>query len=617
MSASSTITAAVRATFRSLTRGERIAYVVILVARAVVGLLDVAGIAVIGVIASLAAIRLDPSAEPVRLFGLSLPQVDNQGLVVLVVIVLALFVAKALIAVLLVRGQAYFVARIETRVANRMIDYLLDGSLLDATRASKAEVQFTLNGSVTYAYTGLLNNVATLVAESFLLLVIVAALLAVNPVVSIFTLVYFTLVVVLIQSVIGRHVKLAAERVVEGTIATTNALSDILDAFREVAVLGKQRVFAESVAAPRERIAHNNATMTYLAGMPRYVVETALILGVVILVAQQFLMGGLAAGIVTVGVFLAGGVRMMSSLLPLQTALANIRNNTVQARPALALLERIDALPPAPTFEPVDDVPTRGLEVRVDNVSFRYPGSRVAAIEGMTFSVAGGRNIALIGPSGAGKTTLVDLILGLVPPDSGAITIGGAPAAALRLSHPGQIGYVPQRPGIVSGSIAENIALGVAPNEIDLVALDAAIDAAYLRDFVDGLPDGVNTSVGKQADALSGGQIQRIGIARALYTGPRLIVLDEATSGLDASSEDFVSMRLRELHGEVTVVIIAHRLSTVQHADEVFVVDGGRIIASGDFATVRREVPMVAEYVKLMSFAAEDSAAAAAAEDSA
>jgi ATP-binding cassette subfamily C protein len=243
-----------------------------------------------------------------------------------------------------------------------------------------------------------------------------------------------------------------------------------------------------------------------------------------------------------------------------------------------------------------------GLDVVVKDVEFSYAGNVEATLRDIDLSIGGGQHVAIIGPSGAGKTTLVDLLLGLVIPDSGVVTIGGVEPTQLRMAFPGLISYVPQKPGLVSGTIAENIALGVPTDQIDLARVQEAVDAAYLGEFVESLPEGVNTSVGKQADALSGGQIQRLGLARALYTRPRLLILDEATSALDAGSEAFVSASLAKLDKDVTVLVIAHRLSTVQHSDAVHVVENGRITASGKFSILRKTVPMVAEYVKLMSF---------------
>jgi ATP-binding cassette subfamily C protein len=210
--------------------------------------------------------------------------------------------------------------------------------------------------------------------------------------------------------------------------------------------------------------------------------------------------------------------------------------------------------------------------------------------------------VALVGPSGAGKSTLAELVLGLALPTSGTVKVGGTDPISLRAAAPGAVSYVPQKPGMVAGTIAENVALGIDTAEIDRDRVHEVLRFAQLEDFIRTLPDGIDATVGKQADAFSGGQIQRIGLARALYQQPRLLVLDEATSGLDAGTESVISESLQKLRGDTTLVVIAHRLSTVQHADVVFVVENGQIAASGDFATVRRDVPMVAEYVKLMSF---------------
>jgi ATP-binding cassette, subfamily B, bacterial PglK len=612
-----TVFKAVRASIGFLTPRERAKYFTLIIVRALTGILDVLGIGLIGLIASIAATGLsgESNSKPVRVLGITLPALSGETIVLLVLAVLCIFIFKAISAILLVRGQAFFVAGVESKNAERIARFLLSGNLASAKRYSKAELQFALTGSTTYAFTGILNNVATLVSESFLLLVVTATLFVVNPVVAIFALAYFGIVVVIIQVFIGRSLRRSGKEAVEGTVETINTLSDTLDTFREISVLQKQDLFIKRITKSRGRIAQSGATMTFLAGMPRYVVETALILGVVILVSQQFLTNELATGLVTVGVFLAGGVRMMASLLPLQSALGNMKQNVEQAAASLDLLGQVRDYnaegPASAELVPMPEFAPGGLKVELDNVSYRYAGVSSDVIRAVSLSLSAGSYVAFIGPSGAGKTTLVDLVLGLVEPSRGAVRIGGIDPVSVRKAAPGLVAYVPQKPGLVSGTIAENIALGVEPSEIDYDRIAEVIEAAHLADFIAGLPAGLATSVGKQVDALSGGQIQRIGVARALYSRPRLLVLDEATSGLDAGSEALVAQSLNALHGEVTVLVIAHRLSAVQYADVVHVVEAGRITASGSFKEVTKSVPMVAEYVRLMSFDDDSNASSA------
>jgi ATP-binding cassette subfamily C protein len=429
----------------------------------------------------------------------------------------------------------------------------------------------------------------------------------INPVAAVAAIAYFAMLVFLIQTFVGRRLRLAGNEAADGTVETSGILSDSIDTFREIYVLGRQHYFVRMVRDARSKLARSSATYAFYAAMPRYVIETGLILGVVVFAGILVLSGSVAEGLVTLGVFLTGGVRIMASLLPLQTAAAAIKITTEQSRSAHALLAEarddlslLDTPPADPTGSVRAALPA--LPVDVAGAAFRYSGSPRDAISDVTLSIAAGSYAALIGPSGAGKTTLVDLLLGLVVPSDGTVRIGGRAPDELRDSSPGVLSYVPQKPGMVSGTIAQNIALGVEPGEVDLSLLERVIDDSFLRELIDSLPDGSETQVGKQADGFSGGQIQRIGLARALYAQPRVLILDEATSGLDASSEAFIGKTLAALHGEVTVLVIAHRLSAVQHADTVFVIEGGRITAQGEFAELRRSVPMVAEYVKLMSF---------------
>jgi ATP-binding cassette subfamily C protein len=600
--------AAARLALGYLTPRQRVTYFSLVIVRALTGFLDVFGIFLVGFIASVGAAQLSSSggSGSTTILGIKLPVLTETDLVLLIVFVLVVFVGKAFLAIMLTRAMTSFLARIETQNAIDISELVLRGSLDDMKRYSKAQFQYAITSSTSALFTGILNNVATLFSEGFLLVVVVAGFFVVNPVAALFALGYFTIVIVAIQFFIGASIRRAGRDSASGTVDTTNALSDAIDSFREISVLSKQGLFLERLTESRGRLSRSAATFAFLGGMPRYVVETSLILGVVIFVGQQFLFGTLSSGIVTVGVFLTGGVRIMASLLPLQGAVTMLGQNYHQSAIAVELLDRERALAltarEAPEQTAIEVDRDHAVGVEVAGVRFRYPGDEADTLNDIALSVKPGSYVAIIGPSGAGKTTLVDLILGLISPDSGTVRIGGVEPVALRGVAPGLVSYVSQKPGLVSGSIAENVALGVRPDLIDHELVDASLRSAYLTDFVATLPEGTATSVGKQADALSGGQIQRIGLARALYAQPRFLILDEATSGLDAGSEAFIAESLKKLHGSVTVVVIAHRLSTVQHADLVHVVQDGRITASGSFASLRKSVPMVADYVKLMSF---------------
>lgn len=597
--------AAARSALSFLTARERMVYVMLVTARALVGILDVLGILLVGLVAALGATSFDGTSDAAFL-GVPLPQLDAAGLLWLVVTVLAVFVIKAVIAIVLSRALTGYVARIEARNADILTGHLLGGSLANVKRMSKADFQFAITDSTRWTFTGLLNNVASLFVEGFLLLLVAAAFLVVNPVVAVFALGYFALIVVGMQAGIARILRRAGEDGVDATVETVSSVSDTIDTFREISVLGRHDLYLDRLSASRSRLARSGATLAFLGGLPRYVVETALILGVVVFVGQQLLTGELANGLATLGVFLGGAVRIMGAILPLQTAVAAMKVNTELSGRARALLEearrdptRVSTPEPEGDGAPVDG--PVGIELR--GLGYRYPDDPDSAVlDGVALDIEPGSFVALVGPSGAGKSTLVELILGLAIPTTGTVRLDGRTPLALRTAAPGTVSYVPQRPGLVSGTIAENVALGIEAGDIDRARVEEVLRFAQLDEFVASLPHGIDTSVGAQADAFSGGQIQRIGLARALYVPPGLLVLDEATSGLDAGTEAVISESLRKLHGDTTVIVVAHRLSTVQHADTVFVIENGRVTASGDFATVRRTVPMVADYVKLMSF---------------
>jgi ATP-binding cassette subfamily C protein len=432
--------------------------------------------------------------------------------------------------------------------------------------------------------------------------------------------IYFALIFALFHWFSSSQFLAAGAHLSSGSVSVAQVVTDITNAYREISVSNKMGYFLDIFAKAREAVSRGEAMRTYLSSIPRLVVETALILGALAFLGLEIVRSGGQQNFATLGILLVGGLRIMSSLLPLQRSFAELNFIKPQAEGAQELLEEIRSQnTPQETEHHADSQPSdslpgdKALRIEVKDVVFDFKDDSEISVPGavgpsrpvidrVSLTVREGGYIALVGPSGSGKSTLVDLILGLFQPDSGAVLIDGVPPQRFFRENPGSVGYVPQRPGIVSGTLAENVALGVSLNEIDEARVWEAIHAAELSDFVESLPHGVHSDLGPHSDSLSGGQKQRLGLARALYSRPRLLVLDEATSALDAQTESSVTESLMTLRGEVTIVVVAHRLSTVQNVDEAFVLVEGTVLAHGPFSALRKEVPLIQNYVELMSF---------------
>jgi ABC-type multidrug transport system fused ATPase/permease subunit len=306
--------------------------------------------------------------------------------------------------------------------------------------------------------------------------------------------------------------------------------------------------------------------------------------------------------VATLSVFLAAGSRIAPAVLRVQQGSVTIRGNLGIAAPTLDLIE---FLGDADQIENVDDsvdIRHDGFEgkIEVRDVSLTYPTKEIPAISNISLDIPAGKSVAFVGTSGAGKTTIIDVILGVLNPDKGTVKISGKPPLETFAKWPGAVSYVPQDVVISNGTIRENVALGfpiaVATDELVIDALRVA----QLDDFVANLPNGLDTPVGERGAKISGGQRQRLGIARAMFTKPLLLVLDEATSSLDGETEANITDAINALRGSTTVVIIAHRLSTIRDADIVVYLADGKVTAVGTFEEVRASVPDFDKQAKLM-----------------
>lgn len=628
-----------------LTGREKIGFLAIVFARVVVQALDVLGLAAVGLLGAMLASGLNNGSDA-EFFGYSISIESSETYLWVTAVIAGFFVSKSALAIVLLRVTVSFLARVEADATTEVVGYFFSSDISRLKVASRGEIQWVASTASYIAFSGMLYSGSAVVTESALFLAIFAGFVVVDPATAGIITLFFLGMILIFQVSITKRLRLLGKRLARDSVTVNNSVLDLVNAFREATVLEKRGVFLGRFDVARRRYALDRGLQRFVMGVPRYIIEVGLIIGVMALIVWQFARGELAEGLVITGVFLAGGVRMMAALLPLQNAINDIRMNAPQAARAQDLItlarkgmpdvasERVANATTATSDSGGDgpkDVDTdtdtniatdinadingdtaaqlktdSAIAVSVDNVSFSYPDGVDEVVSGVTLDIQPGHFVALVGPSGAGKTTLADLILGIHTPTSGRVSASGSSPEALRKRSPGIVAYVPQNPGMVSGTLAQNVALGLEPGEIDDARVHEVLSQAGLDDVARAMSHGIHTSLGEQSDGLSGGQIQRLGIARALYSRPRLLVLDEATSALDAETEAGIAQTIEKLRGDTTLVVIAHRLSTIQHADTVFVIDDGSLVASGTFNQVRRQVPLIERYVELMTIQAKD-----------
>jgi ATP-binding cassette subfamily C protein len=593
-----------------LTKSEKLFFAIRAGLRMALNGLDIVAVGLMGVLGAITATGL--SGQSFEIFGFTLPQPTAGNVITLVALVAGLFILKGGLGILFARWTAVFLAQVEIKNSAKVARYLFSGSLQRLRNYSRAEINFLVGQSTNATFSGVLGAMTTLAIEGTLFLSIFIVFVAVDPIAALIIALYFGVLVFLLQATTAKKYLASGRNIQAGAVQTGSSILEMVDGFREIAVLSKQDFFLSRFIEAKKLTARTGVMLQILKSLPRYIAEAGLIVGALGFVMWQLSRGSLGEGLLALGIFLAGSFRMMGTILPLQQIWNELRvmqKWVTSAQEVLVQLRDTPELLDASIYAPTQPGSTarkrdsrRGLGVVVDNVSFRHLGAATQTIDQVSFSVPAGSYIAIVGPSGAGKTTLVDIILGLYKPDSGNVSVDGVEPEALREEHPGLMSYVPQKPGLVTGSIADNVALGLSETERDEEAIWAALEGAQLAEHVRRIPDTIHANLGSHSDALSGGQIQRLGLARALYTKPNLIVLDEATSALDAATEASIAGAIRSLGGDTTVIVIAHRLSTIQHADQVHVMENGRILDSGTFKEVRKRVPMIEEYVKLMSF---------------
>jgi ABC-type multidrug transport system fused ATPase/permease subunit len=435
-----------------------------------------------------------------------------------------------------------------------------------------------------------IGGLITIIADVFLTVLILSGLFIYNFQVAMMTILMFSVtglsLYVLIQSK-ARQTGYLEQRT---EIELNQKISESLLAFREIYLNNDQSHYSKKISELRLQQVASQTVSSFFPLLSKYVFEAILIVGTLLVGAVQFLMFDAVHAVASLSIFMVASTRIAPAVMRIQQSAVILKSSFGSSTITLKLLREFGN-PQRQLAKTNEDGSIFNPSVKLVDVNFQYPNSSQAIFKDFKMSLEKGSVSALVGPTGSGKSTLVDLILGVINTAGGEVSISGKPAREAIKYWPGKIAYVPQKVGIFNTTIRENIALGSSFDRYSDEEIWCAIGKAELTEFVNSLPGKLDYVVADYGLNLSGGQLQRIGIARALLTNPQLLILDEATSSLDGQTEANISSTIQNLGPVVTVLIIAHRLSTIKDLERVIYLDSGRIVADGDFQLVRKNVP--------------------------
>jgi ABC-type multidrug transport system fused ATPase/permease subunit len=571
------------------------------------GFLDLLGVAIVGALGALAVSGVQsnkPTGKVTEL--LTLVNLENstfqQQMLILGLVASLLLVSRTLISVFFTKRSLHFLSNRGAKISGDLVAKFLNLPIHKVRTFGTYETSYALTTGVWTLVLEILGTAILIISDLSLLIVMSAGLLIVDPLVATFSILIFGFLGYLAYRYMQRKARTLGELKAKLEIESTNTIAEAILSYKESQVRGRRSFYAEKISKLRVQLAGREAEYNFMPYISKYLLETTVVLGTLALCFVQFTRTDAVHAVGVLAVFMAAGSRIAPAVLRIQQGAILIRARSGQTKITFDVIDLVEGTEPTPkvlaqtseyylNFKP---------QITIKNVSYKYPNSLKENLSNINLTIRHGEVVAVVGPSGAGKTSLIDLILGVITPSVGTVEFDDLTPSIVISNYPGAIAYVPQDIVITNSTIRENITIGYPREFFSENQIWEALNLAHLSEFVKNLPGGLDAAVGEFGSMLSGGQKQRLGIARALITNPQILVLDEATSALDAESEKDITDSILDLKGKTTVILIAHRLSSVRIADKVVYLNHGNKIAEGTFDSVRSEVPDFARQAELM-----------------
>lgn len=528
------------------------------------------------------AARLVGSSEP----GILIPAIAG--------LIAGAFVLKSLVTIGFRWWQLGFTTRLEAEASVELTRRYVQSPYGVHRLRNVGEIRRCVESFVPQTFSQVVQGLLNWITDALTLLAVVVVLLFVSPSATLLAAVVFAGSGWAVQRALRPRFRRVGGTMARVDLESWAALMPTLNGFREVRLAGAAELFLARLARAKRERAHAQRELSLISELPKYVLEVAFVVGIGAVAALLFATRAPGEAASVIGVFSVAATRILPTVNRLVATTGLIRSGE-KALDILAAetreLDRAERHPSAPPRRAYDG------DIRLEGVTFAFPDADEPVIRGVSATIEHGRTTAFVGASGAGKSTLLDLVLGLLAPTGGVITCGGVDTRTDLNGWYAGLGVVPQEVFLLDDTLEANVTLG--DGRADPARLEEAVRLAQLDGVIANLPEGLGTRLGERGVRLSGGQRQRVGIARALYRRPKVLVLDEATSSLDGATEYRITETVERLSGLMTVIVVAHRLSTVRHADKIVFLSSGSVAAEGTFEEVRTLSPEFSELVSL------------------
>ncbi len=554
----------------------------VLALQIILSVLDLLGVVLIGLVGALSVNNLQSTSPSPRIQDI-LSKAGLQDLpiqmqvAVLGVVAGIVLVGRSMASLVITKKIIYFFSRRSADLSVSLSKKLFAQPLLTIQAKSSQDILYSLTRGTEFLMIQVLGTSTVLVADIAVLVLLMFGLVIFDPLTAFSTFLIFSTVAFALHKSLATKAGELGEQNAKFNIEGNKAINESLTGYREAFAGNRFNYYIEKIDQSRKGLAEISGHVNFMPYISKYAIEATVILGALIISGIQVIIWDAAHAVAALGIFLAAGSRIGPSVLRLQQGVVYIRNSLGLAAPTLGIMEELKNS--ASVAEGAQELWSEHNEffpsLEISNLSYSYPGTQIDLINKLELKIPVGSYVAIVGQTGVGKSTLVDLILGILTPTSGEITISGKSPMAAIIQWPGAIGYVPQDVAISDGTILENVLMGYSNNALSAETIYDLLRTVELESFVRRLEKELETQVGERGSKLSGGQRQRLGIARALVTKPKILILDEATSALDGETEATISDSLINLRSSVTIIAIAHRLRTVKNSDFILYLKPG------------------------------------------